>query len=110
MPVVKINEKQYRVSDGMDVLVPNFNIKEGENISAKDLLTGKEISLVVVGKKQNKMSVIKFRNKTRERKIGGQKIVYTRLRVANEVSVKEKKEPKKTVASKAKVKKVEKAK
>lgn len=112
MAVINISGKNYLIDVGVELKVSRLKVEEGEKIVTKDLINGSDVTLEVMGhEKGDKISVIKFRNKTRYKRKVGYRDLLTKIKMVDNSAkeVKEKKEVKKvTKPVKSKVKTQEK--
>lgn len=95
--IIKTGGKQYKVSKGTKLKVEKLEIKEGENFKfdtllvssndGKDIEIGKpylkdKIEAKIIGQGRNKkISVIKYKNKTRYKRNIGHKQPFTEIEV-----------------------------
>lgn len=85
MAVISIQGKQYLVKDGDKIIVSHLDKEPGEVVMAKDMLSGQEMKLEVLGhKKGEKVKILKFRNKTRYKRNIGYRSLLTELKVGVE--------------------------
>lgn len=81
MAVVKIAGKQFLVEEGQQIVVPHLDLEIGKIFETKDMLGGKDLSFEVVEQKRGKkILVVKFRNKTRYKRVIGSKAKLTVLK------------------------------
>ncbi len=91
--VVRSGGKQYRVEEGAIVTVPRLQGEPGSTVTLDDVLLvadgerlaagkGATVTAEIVGHdKGEKIRVLKYKNKTRYRKISGQRHLSTRLKI-----------------------------
>lgn len=97
--VIKTGGKQYKVTEGQVIKVEKIDKKEGETIKFETLLTatedGKDVNIgkpslgeVVEGKiteqdRDKKITVVKYKNKTRYVRNKGHRQAYTKVEISS---------------------------
>ena len=97
--IVRTGGKQYRVSEGDTILVERIDAPEGAEITLGEVLlldTGTDVSVgsptvdganvtaeVAEHLRARKVTVFKYKNKTRQRKLRGHRQHHTRLRITS---------------------------
>jgi len=89
--VVRVAGKQYRVEEGMVVTAPRLTGEPGSTLTLEDVLLvadgdtlgskGTVTAEIVGHDKGDKIRVLKYKNKTRYRKLSGQRQLSTRLKI-----------------------------
>lgn len=89
--VVRVAGKQYRVEEGAIVSAPRLAGEPGSTLTLSDVLlvadgdslkTKGTVTAEIVGHdKGDKIKVFKYKNKTRYRKLSGQRQLSTRLKI-----------------------------
>jgi len=89
--VVRVAGKQYRVEEGQVVTAPRLAGEPGSTVTLDDVLfvadgdtlasTGTVTAEIVGHDKGDKIKVFKYKNKTRYRKLSGQRQLSTRLKI-----------------------------
>lgn len=92
--VIRSGGKQYRVEEGSVVMVPRLEGEPGTTLTLGDVLlvgdadrlavrpsAAKVLAEIVGHEKGEKIKVLKYKNKTRYRKLSGQRQLSTRLRI-----------------------------
>ncbi|PIT97568.1 hypothetical protein COT77_00865 [Candidatus Berkelbacteria bacterium CG10_big_fil_rev_8_21_14_0_10_41_12] len=82
MPVVKIQDKQYFVSENDSIIVDNSSFKENDILEYKCIISGKPIKFKVERVfKDKKIPVLHFKNKTRRLKRGTHRRIRAKLKL-----------------------------
>lgn len=89
--VVRTGGKQFRVEEGATLTVPKLEGEPGVRVTLGDVLlladgekiaTSGSVTAEIVGhEKGDKIKVLKYKNKTRYRKLSGQRTLGTRIRI-----------------------------
>lgn len=89
--VVRVAGKQYRVEEGTIVTAPRLAGEPGSTVTFDDVLftadgdtlgsKGRVTAEIVSHEKGDKIKVFKYKNKTRYRKLSGQRQLGTRLKI-----------------------------
>ena len=89
--VVRVAGKQYRVEEGTIVTAPRLEGAPGSTLTLVDVLfvadgdtlgsKGTVTAEIVSHEKGDKIKVFKYKNKTRYRKLSGQRELSTRLKI-----------------------------
>lgn len=80
--VIKTGGKQYKVKKDQIILVEKLNVKPKEKVTFDNLLgKGKVEAEILDTVKMSKVKVVKFRPKTRYKKILGHRQLKTKLRI-----------------------------
>ncbi len=89
--VVRSGGKQYRVEEGGTVTVGRLEGEPGATVTLGDVLfvadgdaigrTGKVTAEIVSHDKGEKIRVLKYKNKTRYRKLSGQRALTTKIKI-----------------------------
>jgi large subunit ribosomal protein L21 len=90
--VVRAGGKQYRVEEGAVVAVPHLTGEPGNTVTFRDVLLvadGDKLTVggatvtgeIVAHEKGDKIRVLKYKNKTRYRKISGQREQTTKIKI-----------------------------
>lgn len=97
LAIIKTGGKQYKVGKGQTLNVEKLNLKVGENVKFETLLTydGQDLNLgkpslgekvegkVIEHGKGKKVSVIKYKRKTRYRKNVGHRQPFTKVEITS---------------------------
>lgn len=80
--VIKTGGKEYKVSEGDEIIVEKLTKNLKEKIEFPDLLAGKKVTaLVLEHGKGKKVRVFKFKRKTGYKKLQGHRQKYTKLKI-----------------------------
>lgn len=80
--VIKTGGKQYKVQKDDEILVELLPHKDKAKITFADILSGKEVIAQVQGtQKGPKISILKFKNKTRYTKRMGHRQQYSKIKI-----------------------------
>lgn len=80
--IIKTGSKQYKVSEGQTLEVELLKAKKGSKIDFEDLLAGKKVQAEIIDEKKGpKVSVFKYKNKTRYKKKTGHRQKYTSIKI-----------------------------
>jgi large subunit ribosomal protein L21 len=90
--VVRSGGKQYRVEEGQTVTVDRLRGEPGTTVTLEDVLFfadgetlaagGAKVTAEIVGhEKGDKIKVLKYKNKTRYRKLSGQRSQNTKIKI-----------------------------
>jgi large subunit ribosomal protein L21 len=89
--VVRVAGKQYRVEEGQEVTAPHLVGEPGTTLTLGDVLlvadgdtlaTKGTVTAEIVGhEKGDKIKVFKYKNKTRYRRLSGQRQLGTRIKI-----------------------------
>ena len=89
--IVRVAGKQYRVEEGQTVTAPRLQGEPGSTVTLDDVLlladgdtlgTKGTVTAEIVGHdKGDKIKVFKYKNKTRYRKLSGQRQLGTRIKI-----------------------------
>lgn len=80
--VIKTGGKEYKVSQGDEIMVEKLDKKAKEKLEFPDLLAGKKVTaLVLEHGKSEKIRVFKFKRKTGYKKLQGHRQQYSKLKI-----------------------------
>ena len=90
--VIRAGGKQYRVEEGAVITIPHAKGQAGDTVTFSDVLLvadGDKVSAgagtvtgeIVGHEKGDKVKVLKYKNKTRYRKLSGQRTLGTKIKV-----------------------------
>jgi len=89
--VVRTGGKQFRVEEGTTLTVPRLEGEVGNTVTLTDVLfladgdrigsSGTVTAEIVAHEKGEKIKVLKYKNKTRYRKLSGQRALGTKIKI-----------------------------
>ncbi len=80
--VVRLGGKQFTVTPGKIIGVPHLDKQVGDSVELTDMLHGGSVTATVVEQgKDDKVLVVKFKNKTRYTRTIGHRTLVTKLKI-----------------------------
>lgn len=81
--VIKIGGHQYKVKEGDSLRIDKLSEKKGKKIILPDLLGGRKVEIQVLEQeKGKKIRILKFKPKTRYKKVIGFRPLLTKIKVS----------------------------